>query len=154
MINRHPVPSPPGVGRHGDGESAGMGREPALPADETIAATMTSMVTFLAGAWLAMAPFFRSYPDAGDGLGRYWNDVVTGLAVTVFALARAVSSRHRPWLTVPNVVLGAWLLLAPFVLAYDAGGGAVTNDVVVGLVVLLSSAAATVLSQHERAAGR
>lgn len=55
---------------------------------------------------------------------------------------------------VPNVVLGAWLTVAPFVLGYGAERDAVTNDIVAGVVVLVSAAAATALSGHERAAAR
>lgn len=144
MINGHPARSPRDLL---DARS-----QPDTAPEDGTASIMLSAVTFLAGTWLIMAPVLRTYTDGAAN----WNAVITGIAITVLAIARAVVTRHVPWLTMANVVLGVWLVVAPFVLAHEAGdtAQAVANDVIVGLVVMISATAATALSYRERASTR
>jgi hypothetical protein len=93
----------------------------------------TGALTFLAAVWLAMSsfPFYFMY-------AALWNDVVMGAAIAAVSLARVtkpVETRSLGWV---NVVLGAWLVVAPFAWGYSAVPGApraVWNDVAVGLMV-------------------
>src|SRR5262245_44257248 len=126
-----------------------VGRPSATGPDETVAASMTSMVTFLAGVWLVVAPLVLAYHEDGYDFGGFagdWNELSIGCLVMVFATARALMVRHLSWLTVPNIVSGAWLIVAPFVLGYGAESEAVLNDVITGVVVLVSAGGATALS--------
>lgn len=108
-----------------------------------LAASAASAVTFLAGVWLVLAPFVLDYAPAGSGIGAYWNDLVVGVAIAMLAIVRAVAPSNVPWFSIVNVVLGAWLIVAPFVLEYDTranDGVAIGNDLAVGLVVIVMAA--------------
>ncbi|SFB19558.1 SPW repeat-containing protein [Amycolatopsis marina] len=109
------------------------------PRPESFGASLPSGLAFLAGVWLASAPFALDYAGTGAGRPGYWNDVVLGVAIALLALVRTVSPRQVPWFSLVNAVLGGWLVAAPFVLGYNEGqdaSRAVVNDVVVGIVVL------------------
>lgn len=124
------------------------------PVDETLPASLASLVTFLAGVWLIVAPIFLTYTDTGGGFNGYQNDMVIGIAIALLALVRALATRHVPWLSMANVALGAWLVIAPFVLGYQAGADApqaVTNDIVVGVIVIVAATTSTVLTYRQRA---
>lgn len=117
------------------------------PADDKhmpLAAGAASAVTLLAGIWLLLAPSVLDYPAGSSARG---NDIVIGSALAVLAVVRVVAPRDVPWFSVVNVLLGGWLIMAPFVLDHIADIGVATaNDVVVGLVVVVlaaTSAAAT-----------
>ena len=103
----------------------------------------------LVGVWLILAPFALGY----SGLERaVWNDMVVGVAIIVLAIARIASPVRQVRLSWTNTVLGAWLIVAPFLLDYssfemleegtsiDEAEVSVTaaswNDVVVGLIVI------------------
>ncbi|SFQ53814.1 SPW repeat-containing protein [Amycolatopsis arida] len=123
------------------------------PRSGSFGAGLPSGLTFLAGVWLASAPFALDYAHTGWGRPGYWNDVVIGIAIAVLALVRTVSPREVPWFSVVNVVLGGWLIAAPFVLGYDAGTDApraVANDVVVGIVVVLLAGASAAITFRQR----
>jgi hypothetical protein len=97
----------------------------------------TAALTFLAAVWLAMASFPLYFTYEAQ-----WNDVVMGAAIAAVSLARIakpVETRSLGWV---NIVLGMWLLVAPFVWTYGSMTGsapAVGNDIAVGLFVVLLS---------------
>jgi SPW repeat len=110
----------------------------------------TSGINIVAGLWLIIAPFVLGYDEIQAAL---WNDVVVGIIVAAFAVARVARPLMNPSLSWINAVLGLWLIVAPFVLAYGgqiealaaegAVGGAQTamwNDVIVGVIVLVLGA--------------
>ena len=102
--------------------------------------TGPSAGNFLAGVWLVLAPFALDYGDMGAGFDGFWNDVVIGIAIAVFALVRMLAPYRSAALGAVNVVLGGWLISAPFVLAYHVwpdSTAAVWNDVVVGTIVVV-----------------
>lgn len=82
------------------------------------------------GAWLIIAPF--------TGLGgtsdiAAWNSYVAGTAVAIFALAALV--RPQLWEEWLNLVVGAWLVIAPFALGFTDQYGVMWNQIVVGLAI-------------------
>lgn len=84
------------------------------------------------GVWLFFAPLALSYGAAG---GAAWNSYVVGAVVAVFAFAALLwpDSPSEEWV---NLVLGAWLVIAPFVLGFYASAVlAAWNQVVVGLLI-------------------
>lgn len=93
-----------------------------------------SGIGIIAGLWLMAAPFVLGY--AGIEAAK-WNDITAGALVLVTALFRSFSPRARPAWSVADLVLGFWLLLAPFVLGYASYGTPLGQDVVMGLTVLL-----------------
>ncbi len=108
--------------------------------DETWLATLPSGLNFLAGVWLVLAPFALDYQNTGAGFNGQWNDIVLGVAIAILALVRTFAPHRVVWFSGINLVLGGWLIVAPFVLQYNAGRDAtqaVTNDIVVGILVFL-----------------
>ncbi|GGP76848.1 SPW repeat protein [Saccharothrix coeruleofusca] len=110
-------------------------QEPAL-------ASAAGAIAFLAGVWLAIAPFALHYAHPGEGFEGYWHDIVLGGAVAVLALARSLAPDRVRWLGVVSVVLGLWLVLAPLVLGYQEWSGSATaavNSIAVGALVVVTA---------------
>ena len=106
-------------------------------------AVMASALVFIAGIWLIIAPFSLDYRNTGGDFNGYWNDVVIGVALAAVALVRIVSPVATAPLSVINVLLGMWLIIAPFILGYNDGSdaaAATVNDIVVGLIVVVLAA--------------
>ncbi len=103
------------------GEREGMGPIPAVWA---------SSLNVIAGLWLILAPFILGYSDFAPA---FWNDVIVG--VLILASAFAATRTYSPNPSWMNVVLGVWLILAPFMLNYDGYRAALANDLCVGLLV-------------------
>ena len=80
------------------------------------------------------APFVLGYTEIKAA---QWNDIIVGVLVLLVALFRSFSPRARPVWSVADLVLGFWLLLAPFVLGYASYGKPLGQDMVMGLTVLL-----------------
>lgn len=112
----------------------------------------TSGINIVAGLWLIIAPFVLGYEGIQAAL---WNDVLVGIIVAAFAVARVARPLMNPSLSWLNALLGLWLIVAPFVLGYGgaiegealaaegAVGGAQTalwNDIIVGVIVLVLGA--------------
>ncbi|MFC4852819.1 SPW repeat protein [Actinophytocola glycyrrhizae] len=122
--------------------------------DDSFGSSAASAVTFLAGVWLIVSPFALGHTATGGEFGGYWNDVTVGIVIALLALVRAVAPREVPWFSMVNIALGGWLILAPWVLAYNEGADAVaatTNDMIVGAVVVLAAAVSVVLTFRRRA---
>lgn len=166
MTSRMPQQPPPGrrFEESDPAPVASQGHQPVAPAPgsalfhtpatfygahEPALASVASGVAFLAGVWLALAPFALDYAPAGEGFEGYWHDIVIGAAIAVLALVRSLAPRHLPGLSLVNVTLGVWLVFAPIVLGYEPWPGSTTaavNNVFVGGVVVamgLLSAMAT-----------
>lgn len=87
----------------------------------------------LAGLWLVVAPFIFNYSSNGGSVA---NDVAVGIAVLLLAGVQVTGDNYRySWPSWANVLLGAWLLVSPFVLSFPSGSAAMWNDVVLGVVV-------------------
>lgn len=107
--------------------------EPAEP-DRPVrkAANPVNTLLFLAAVWLLVSAVPVAYMGAGR-FDAFWSDLVVGLALCTVMLIRL--TRPGTGLAAIMLGLGAWLVAAPFVLAYPLTG-AMWNDVLVGLVVL------------------
>ena len=88
----------------------------------------TSGINLVVGLWLIVAPFLLGYDEIQAAL---WNDILVGLIVAAFAVARVARPLMNPSLSWINALLGLWLVVAPFVLAY---GGLVEAFAVVGAI--------------------
>jgi hypothetical protein len=88
-----------------------------------------ALVNLVLGAWLVVAPWILGY----GGRGAAVNDVVLGVAVGAAAIILLVTGlRGWAWVT---LVLGAWLVAAPWILGYGGIAAAATNDVILGLAI-------------------
>ena len=91
-------------------------------------------VSVLVGVWLLISPWVLGYYGIAAAM---WNSVVLGVIFAVAAGA-AVLKFHE-WEEWVNVVLGAWLIVSPWLLNYAVMGAAAWNHVIVGLLVLVLS---------------
>lgn len=99
-------------------------------------------VNLVLGVWLIVAPWI--------GVGVHndlaaWNSYVAGFAVAILSIAAIARSRlWEEWL---NLVVGLWLILAPFVLYFTAQSGPTWNHIIVGVVIAIDAAWAAVRLQ-------
>lgn len=100
----------------------------------------TSGINVVLGLWLVIAPFLLGYSGLTAAL---WNDVLIGALIAILAGIRTAKPLQQEGISWTNVVLGAWLIVAPFVLGYGAAQAesaarvAQSNDIIVGLVVVV-----------------
>ena len=109
-----------------------------------------SGITFLAGLWLIVSSFLFG-PFAGAG-GGSWNSLIVGIVIAVLAAWRATAAFDAPGLSGINAVLGAWMIAAPFVLAYMDNPGRAWSSIIAGFIIVISatqSATALPESEHE-----
>lgn len=95
----------------------------------------------LVGIWLIISPFLLAYTGNTTAL---WNDLICGLAVIVFAATQTAQSRSRSsWPSWINLLVGIWLVLAPFALNYAGATTTLWNEIVSGLIIIALAAWAT-----------
>ena len=96
------------------------------------------------GLWVVLAPFVLGYSIIQTPL---WNDIVCGVLIAILGIIRFGSPATTAWASWTNAGIGAWLVIAPFVLAGYVVS-ATWNDVVCGaLVVILGIASALATSR-------
>jgi hypothetical protein len=111
------------------------GRDPALLAPPEV--QWASGINFLLGVWLVIAPWVLGYSGQDNAV---WNQVGVGAAIAIVAMARVSAPDTWAPLSWMNVVLGGWLVVAPFVLQYNATSNTEPiywNDIIVGAAVLI-----------------
>lgn len=89
------------------------------------------------GAWLIAAPFVLGYWKVSAGT----EDLILGLAVLFVALWEGQSLAVPSTGSVIQLILAAWIFLAPFAMAYVGTFRALSNDIVVALVLIVTSVA-------------
>jgi len=110
--------------------------------------SLPSSLAFVAALWLGFAPYVLHFSQVRGGLAD-GIDVVVALVVATLALIRTVAPRDFPVLSVVNALLGLWLVVAPFVLAYTRVR-IVVVDLVVGVLLLGLSGLSAVLTYRQR----
>lgn len=86
-------------------------------------------VNMLLGMWLFLAPFFGLGPMHGLIA---WNSYVFGALIAFFSgLALYRQQLWEEWI---SLVIGVWLIIAPFALGF-AGGALMWNSIVIGLLI-------------------
>lgn len=94
-----------------------------------------SGIDVLLGIWLVIAPFALGYSAIGSAL---WNDIIFGAVIVLLAGMRAAGEGYRQaWPSWANVIIGLWLIAAPFVLGYSLITQALWNDVIIGIAVAI-----------------
>ncbi|MHB1323497.1 MAG: SPW repeat protein [Coriobacteriia bacterium] len=105
----------------------------------------------LAGIWLMASPLALDFRGSDAAWG---NHVIVGAAVLILAAIRAFDPDEREGISWVNVILGLWMIVAPFVLAYAHVDAAQTNSIITGAIVLaLASFSAYETNQAHREAG-
>lgn len=87
-------------------------------------------LNLLLGIWLVVAPLIGI--GAMGGLAA-WNAYLFGAIIIVFSVA-ALNEPHG-WEEWTNLVVGLWLIAAPFALGFSAQVGPTWNHIGVGAVV-------------------
>jgi hypothetical protein len=100
-----------------------------------LAHTPSELVVMI-GTWLVAAPMVLGHdslliPFAG------FNDVLVGLVLVGSALLRVLLPAETAPLSLLNLLLGGWLIAAPFIRGYQGVLPATVNDVTVGAVVIV-----------------
>jgi hypothetical protein len=90
-----------------------------------------SWVNILLGIWVVISPFVLAIQSPKA----LWSNIGTGAVVAILAVLR--SSMHRAGWSWLNLILGIWLVISPFVLL--AGGVAMWNNVVLGIIIAASA---------------
>lgn len=99
--------------------------------------TWAGVIPVLVGGWLIAAPWALDYASTTAT----YNDVVAGAAGLVLAIASVSRRRSPAWPAWANLLLGLWLLLAPWLLAYAPyATSPVLNDAATGLVTIACAA--------------
>lgn len=90
-------------------------------------------VILVLGVWLFFAPFFMAYGSTTGPAA--WDSYVAGAIAALFAASALWSpaSKAEEWV---NLVLGLWLLAAPFALSfYGNETTAAWNHIVLGVLI-------------------
>lgn len=104
-----------------------------------VLAGFPSALVFLAGVWLLVNPFLIDHPVMATGDSAVWNDMLVGGVLAVLGGIRSVAPFATVWAAWITVVIGGWLIAAPYALGYRAPGDAravTVNDVIIGAVVI------------------
>jgi SPW repeat-containing protein len=86
-----------------------------LPAWRGIGAQTAAALGLLTGLWVAFSPYFITLQHHGTNAAT--SDLIAGLAVAAIGAVALASPRGFPGLEFGNLLLGSWLIIAPFVLA-------------------------------------
>jgi hypothetical protein len=89
-----------------------------------------SWLNILLGIWVIVSPFalaFGLFPRA------MWNNVATGAAIVILGIIRTGAPRQPGW-SWSNAILGIWLIISPFVLAF-AMPVAFWNNIILGIII-------------------
>jgi hypothetical protein len=89
-----------------------------------------SAVSMLLGAWLVIAPIVLAIP-AGPFA---WSGALAGVLIVIFSVVRFLS-RHTAALSWGSAVIGAWVVMSPWVFDYLTAGFRTWSYVLAGGVV-------------------
>jgi hypothetical protein len=100
----------------------------------------------LAGIWLIISPWVVGY-DSGDA---WWNPIIFGAIITVFALIRLMQPARTAVLSLVNAGIGVWLFISGFWLADSAAAS--WNVWILGVIVFILAVSGLSASAGERGA--
>ena len=90
-------------------------------------------VNFLAGAYMLVASFIAAHNAAGRISGGVLGVVVMVLSSLVYGDARPPRANWA------NALIGAWFVVAPWILRYSDSHPWTLNSIIVGLIILACS---------------
>lgn len=97
------------------------------------AARAAGFLTFLAGLYLIVAPWWVGFSANSNATTNSW---IFGIVVAVLGLVGMGSAmvQNSAWLT---VLAGAWLIIAPFVIGFGGGSDAGVNTWILGIIAVV-----------------
>ncbi len=97
---------------------------------DSVTALWRDAINLVLGIWLIVSPFALIYAAQTTPA---WNAYAVGIVVAV--LSAAALWQFQKWEEWLSAVLGAWLIVSPWILAFGVGHVATWNQVIVGIVV-------------------
>jgi hypothetical protein len=98
---------------------------------------LASGLNIVAGLWLIISPYGFGFHLLNPP---FWNSVVVGCLVAVFATLRLVFPFRFPEISWINVLLGGYLVISPFLFGFADIAAALWNCVGVGIFFILMAA--------------
>jgi hypothetical protein len=93
-----------------------------------------SWINLLFGIWTIISPYILSvthYPRA------LLNNVICGIVIALLALIRTLVPQQTAW-SWTNVLMGVWLIISPFVLAF-MNTTVLWNNIILGIVIAFAA---------------
>jgi len=105
-------------------------------------------VMLILGAWLFFSPFWMN-GYASTGSAAAWNSYIFGVVAVVLAVAALTTGqRWEEWV---ELILGIWLIVAPFFLSfYNTEHSAAWNQIIVGVLIAADAIWVLAATQGER----
>lgn len=92
-----------------------------------------SVLNFIFGAWLIVSPYILGYVTAQAR----WEQTVAGIIVAIMAAIHYFAPR-QVWTAWVNLIVGAWMVIAPFATGYQASV-AFWNEIIFGILIGLAA---------------
>ena len=108
----------------------------------TATAKWQDWASFGLGLWLAMSPWLLGYSQQEAATA---NAAFVGLALALGSHFEATCALSAEWL---HALVGAWLVMAPFLLGYGPAPEATANSVAVGTLIMMLAASASSLDKE------
>ena len=98
---------------------------------------LASGLNIIAGLWLIVSPYGFGYYMLNPP---FWNSIVIGFLVVVFATIRIVLSARFSEIAWINFAFGAYLCISPFLFGFTNVTAALSNSIASGVFIMLMSA--------------
>ena len=108
---------------------------------------IASGLNFLVGVYLIISGWI-----GGTNGGNIWNSIIAGIIVAVLAATR-FSGATRPWASWVDALVGAWLIISPWVYGY-AGTSWEWNSIIVGIAIVVFGVWSALASDTSETPGR
>jgi SPW repeat len=102
------------------------------------------LVNLFLGIWAILTPWLIGNHPAAGVVVDYG---IAGILIAFFACAALIA--FRPWQEGTNIVLGAWLLVSPWVLGFRANASLMWSAVLIGVLVIICSALVLLRKQSQ-----
>jgi hypothetical protein len=105
-------------------------------------AVITDDLLLLAGLWLAISPWVVHFRDTVPNVAT--SNLIIGIAVAAMGLGQAMLPRTMVRLSWASFLVGAWIVVSPWVIQHSSVplGVVLTNVITGGVVALLGLASA------------
>lgn len=99
-------------------------------------AKILSWLVALVGLWTIVSPYILGYSALSTPT---WHAYILGIVLIILGIVTAVwenvkYDRTLDWIT---AVVGLWLVVSPFVLAFSTETAAMWNNIIAGVVVIV-----------------
>jgi len=120
----------PGPRQTAERENQSEGRSVMIKIQDRVTAFWRDAINLVLGIWLIVSPFVLDYAAQ---MTPAWNAYAIGVVIAV--LSAAALWQFQKWEEWLSAVLGAWLVVSPWLLGFRIGHVATWNQIVVGIVV-------------------